>query len=174
MATGPTRGPTTMKGTIMTVLDDITTALKDYPSTYVTIEIIDVNWPGAVISDEDEVEFRFQVTNSGPLEMTDLSFKIEGLHGTLVKGNGAAAQYVASWETNAGWFPDLPAHQPNNPVTWSTLPFMFRPTRPTTTSKELVRVSVAGWQTSWDHPLTNHSEADPDAKGSYSSTVAVQ
>lgn len=156
-----------------TVLDDINDAITKYPSTYLTIEIIDVDWPGVEINDEEEIDFRFQVTNGGPLPMTDLSFKVEGVNGTLVKGNGAAAQYSSSWETSPGWFPDLPAHQPNTPVTWTTAPFKFKPTRVATTSHELVRVSVAGWQTSWDHQLNAHTRADTDAKGSYSSAVDV-
>ena len=119
------------------------------------------------------MDFQFQAVNSGPLDMTDLSFKVEGLNGTLVKSNGAAAQYASSFVTSPGWFPDLPAHHENSPVTWPTLPFSFKPTRVSSTSRELVRVSVAGWASSWDHPFDNHTEADEDAKGSYSSTVAV-
>jgi hypothetical protein len=157
----------------MTVLDDVYADIKKYPSTYVTIEIIDVDWDGVAINDEEDVEFRFQAANGGMLRMTDLSFKVEGINGTLVKGNGAGNQYVSSFTTSPGWFPDLPAHQADDPVTWATLPFTFKPTRVSSTSRELLRVSVAGWSSSWDHVFDNHTEADPDAKASYSSAVAV-
>ncbi|NUU16915.1 hypothetical protein HP550_06585 [Cellulomonas humilata] len=157
-----------------TVLDDINDAVKDYPTNYLTIEIIDVNWPGVAINDGEEVEFRFQVTNRGPLTMTDLSFKVEGRNGTEIKVSGAAAQWEDWHETRPGWFPDLNAHAGTTPVTWTGDPFLFRATNAFTTPRELVRVSVAGWQTTWDHMLTNHTEADPDLRGSYSSAVAVQ
>ena len=158
----------------MTALDDVYNDIKNYPGTYVTIDIIDVNWPGPTINAQDQVEFRFQATNTGMLDMTDVQFLIEGLNGTQIKGNGAAAVYADSLTTNAGFFDDLPAHHPNDPVTWATSPFFFKPTNAfPKVAHDLVRVSVAGWSSSWDHVFDNHTEADPDAKGSYSSTVAV-
>lgn len=157
----------------MTALDDVYEDIKNYPSTYVTIEFIDVDWDGAAINDEEEVEFRFQASNRGMLGMTDVQFKVEGLNGTLVKGNGAAAQYVGSLTTSVGFFPNLNAHQGDTPVTWSSGPIFFKPTRVATTATDLVRVSVAGWSSSWDHVFDNHTEADPDAKAVYRSTVAV-
>jgi hypothetical protein len=158
----------------MTALDDVYNDIKNYPSTYVTIDIIDVNWPGPAINDDDEVEFRFQATNTGMLNMADVQFLVEGLNGTLVKGNGAAATYVDSLTTSAGFFDDLPAHHPDEPVTWATGPIFFKPTRAfPNVAHDLVRVSVAGWSSSWDHVFDNHTEADPNAQDTYSSTVEV-
>lgn len=155
------------------LLEQISDELTVYPSTYLTIEIIDVDWPGVEINDEEEVEFRFQVSNSGPLIVRNPSFKVEGLNGTLVRGNGAAAAYLSSFDTTAGFFPDVPAHQPNNPVTWTSGPFRFKPTRSSSISRELVRVSMGEWDSDWDHPMVSHTRPDANANASYSSAVDV-
>lgn len=160
-----------------TVLDEITQALIDYPSSYVTITIRDVDYPGIAINSGEDVEFKFDIRNSGPMDVTDLQLLVEGLNGTLVKGNGAAAQYASSFTTGASWFPDLPAHRDEDeaPVLFPNgTGFWFRPTRVATTSRELVRVSVANWSGSWDHYFSNHTGSDPDANATYSNTVAVQ
>ena len=75
----------------MSVLDDLTTEVSDYPHTYLDIEIIEVEpASGARINDDEIVEFRFQVTNRGALPVNQLSLLIEGLNGTEVsQGNGA-------------------------------------------------------------------------------------
>ncbi len=76
--------------------------------------------------------------------------------------------------TSPGFFPTLPpAHHEDDLVTWATGPLFFKPTRVATTATDLVRVSVAGWSSSWDHVFDNHTEADPNANAVYSHTVAV-
>ncbi len=157
----------------MTALDDVYEDIKNYPSTYVTIEITDVDWDGVAINDEEDVAFRFQAANRGMLTMTDVTFLVEGLNGTLVKGNGAAAQYASSLTTSVGFFPSLNAHQADSPVTWSSGPIWFKPTRVSSTATDLVRVSIAGWSSSWDHVFNNHTEADPDANDVYRHTVVA-
>jgi hypothetical protein len=158
----------------MTALDDVYNDIKNYPSSYVTIEIVDVDWPGPAINAGDEVKLRFQAANGGMLDMTDVQFLIEGLNGTQIKGNGAAATYVDSLTTSAGFFPDLPAHQAGTPLTWPTSPIFFKPSRAfPNVVHDLVRVSVANWSSSWDHVFDNHTEADPEAEATYSSTVEV-
>ena len=43
--------------------------------------------------------------NAGPLDVNDLIVFVEGLNGTEVRQNGAAAQFVSSFTTSVGQFP---------------------------------------------------------------------
>jgi hypothetical protein len=158
----------------MSILADIRQAVEDYPHEHVEIEIYGVDPPGAAIDINEDTQFRIRVSNNGLLHVDDLQFLVEGKNGTLVKSNGAAAQWVSSFTTQAGWFPRVPAHSDGSgPVEMTGLDFHFEPTRTSDTVADLVRVSVAGWASSgFDHLFAAHTEADPQAAVTYSSTVS--
>lgn len=157
----------------MSVLDDLTTEVSDYPHTYLDIEIIEVEpASGARINDDEIVEFRFQVTNRGALPVNQLSLLIEGLNGTEVsQGNGAASPFGPSYTVDGGYFGDVPAHRPNDPKVSPGSPFRFRPNQTLPAGSELIRISVAGWDTTLDHILNSHSRADAAASSTYSDRV---
>ena len=156
----------------MSILDDISNAILAYPHERLVLEIVEVDFPGGVIDRNEDVQFRVQVTNTGTLDVNELDVLVEGLNGTLVKGNGAAAQYASSFTTSNGYLGTVPAHSPNDPVASGGGKFFFKPTTSSTVIKDLVRVSVAGWDTTFDHPLINHSRADAAANGVFRSAVS--
>ncbi len=153
-------------------LEDLTDAIEQYPHEYLTIEIVNVSYPGRTINRQDDVSWYFQVSNRGPLVARELSFLIEGLNGTEVKGSGAVAQWVSSWTTSTPWFPDVPAHSGDTPVLMPGNAFHFKPTQASQSPTELVRISVAGWNTDFAHPFVSHSRADAQAAAVFSSQVA--
>ena len=104
---------------------------------------------GAAINRGEEVSFRIRVTNRGGLDVHGLDLVVTGLNGTLVKSNGAAAQFGSTFSTGSGWFPDLPAHQPRNPVTSGGNKFVFKATSASQTAQDLVRVEVATGTPTW-------------------------
>lgn len=157
----------------MGLLSEITSAVQDYPHEYLTIEIIEVEPPGDVVDVDDDVRFRIQVSNSGPLHVDDLDLLVEGLHETQVKSGGAIAQYDDSFTTGAGWFPRVPAHSAAEPVEMPGSDFWFTVSRAWAREKTLVRVSVAGWNSSFDHIFGGHTREDAAALGVYSSTVSA-
>ena len=53
-----------------------------------TVEIVEVEPPGGLIHEDEEVPFRIQVANDGPLDANQVSLLVEGLNGTKVKSNG--------------------------------------------------------------------------------------
>ena len=101
----------------MGILDDVTDAVITYPRDYLEVEIINVNPPGSELNVGEDALFTFQVANNGPLDVKDLTLKVEGLNGTTVKANGAAAQWEPSHTSRVGYFPTVPAHSngPNDP-----------------------------------------------------------
>ncbi|MCA0296270.1 MAG: hypothetical protein LCH96_13380 [Actinobacteria bacterium] len=155
----------------MSVLQDLVTEIESYPHTYLTIEIIDVNPPGSAINVNEDVTFTVQVSNSGPLNVRDLTLTVTGLNGTQVKAPGAAAPWGTEADSNP--FDLVPAHQPNTPVVMTGSPLHFKANRAWSTAKDLVSVTVGDWDTDFDHPLIAHSDPDTAAKATYSSTVAA-
>ena len=156
----------------MTIITDLVQAIETYPQESLVLQIIAVDPPGDAINTDEDVRFRIQAANSGPLDINDLTVLVEGLNGTEVKNNGAAAVFASSFTTVVGQFPRVPAHQGNAPVQNTGSDFHFEaPNNPKPEGTQLVRVSVAGWQTNLDHAFTNHSQADPTASVTYSSVV---
>lgn len=157
----------------MSILTDLTNEVQNYPQEYLDIEIVEVTPAvGNKVNKDEEVQFRFRVTNRGPLHVENASFLIEGLGDTQIKeGNGAGAAWGTSYTTPPGSFPRVPAHQPNNPVVSNGSRYTFRPTSTSTSPTDLVRVSVAGWDTDLGHIMTSHSREDAAAQGTYRAKV---
>lgn len=160
----------------MGLLSEITAEVENYPRDYLEIEIFEVEWPGDVIDVNEQVTFRVRVSNSGPLHVDNLELLVEGLNGAAeVKGNNAQAQWEDSFTTSAGWFPRVPAHSATDPgpVEMTGGDFYFRATRPAARAKDLIKVSVFGWSSSFDHVFGGHTRADAEAVDVYTSTVSA-
>lgn len=159
----------------MGLLDDIADAVEAYPHEYLEIEIVEVDWPGAVIDAGEDVKFRFQVSNSGPLDVNGLTVLVEGLNDTEIKANGAAAQWEDSVTTSPAYFGDVPAHSASGagPVLSPGIEWHFKPTRSFSQVKDLVKVSVAGWETTLNHITSGHSRGDAQAQDTYSAIVSA-
>ena len=157
----------------MGVLADLKNEIESYPRDFLDLEIVDVDPAvGAAINRGEEVSFRVQVTNRGVLDVEGLSLVVTGLNGTQVKSNGAAAQFGSSFTTSVGFLDDVPAHQPENPVTSGGNKFVFKATSASSAVRDLVRVEVGVWDTSFRHMLIDHSDPDALAQGTYSAVVS--
>lgn len=157
----------------MGILSDIADAVVAYPHEYLTLEIIDVSpAAGTAVNVNEQVTFRIQVANSGPLDAKNLSILVEGLHGTEVKSGSAGAQWGDSFTWDVDTY--VPAHSAQTPVVVGGSVMSFRPTQAFSTARSLVRVSVAGWDTDFEHIGFAHSRADAEAKGTYSAEVSPQ
>jgi hypothetical protein len=157
----------------MTIINDLVAEIEAYPHESLTLEIVEVDPPGGAVNIDEDVLFRIQASNSGALDVNDLTVLVEGLNGTRVKQNGAAAQFVSSFTTSVGQFPRVPAHQGNTPVLSTGSPFHFEaPGSPKPAGTQLVRISVVDWRTDLNHVFVNHSRADAAANATYSSAVA--
>jgi hypothetical protein len=158
----------------MSILDDLADAIQAYPRDHLTLEIFGVDAPGStgVIDEDDDVTFDIRVTNTGVLDVKQLSLLVEGLHGTEVKSNGAAAQWASSFTIDGSYFGDIVARNPD--VSVEKYNFHFRPTSPSpSVVKDLVKVSVATWDTDFVHMQNAFSTPAPNANAVYSSTVSA-
>ena len=150
----------------MTIFDDLSTAMDDYPSTSIDLEIINVQFPG-VLNEQDEGSFDIRITNRGPLNLTDVLFKAVGKNGTLVRGLGAASVFANSNVFGLSNM-EVAAHNGVNPLVGGK----FKPTRPSSTVRDLFEVTLETWNASWDHILISHSDPSTTPVATYSSTVA--
>ncbi|GEK21749.1 hypothetical protein [Cellulomonas xylanilytica] len=156
----------------MTILTDLAEAFETYPRDFLDVQIVQVDPPGAVINAGEEVLFRIQVANSGPLDANQLSLLVEGLNGTLVRSNGVNPQFQSSFTISGAFFGDVPAHSATTPRVSAGDKFAFRPSTSSTSPRDLVRVSVAGYDSNLDHMTIGHSRADAEANDVYTSTVS--
>ncbi len=158
----------------MGLLDDLTDAVITYPREYLVVEIVQVEPPGGLVHEDEDVPFRIQVANDGPLDANQVSLLVEGRNGTQVKSNGAGSQYGGSFTISGAFFGNVPAHSngPNDPgpVVTTGDPFFFKQGSDAP-ARDLVRVSVAGWSSNFDHMFNNHTVPDPEAKDVYNAQV---
>jgi hypothetical protein len=59
----------------------------------------EINFPAEALNATETATFRVQVSNTGPLELTNLTLRIKGLNGASVANNGAAAPVVSDFVT---------------------------------------------------------------------------
>ncbi|KQR16775.1 hypothetical protein [Cellulomonas sp. Leaf334] len=156
----------------MTILTDLADEFETYPRDFLDVQIVQVDPPGAVINTLEEVLFRIQVANSGPLDANQLSLLVEGLNGTLVRSNGLNSPWQSSFTISGAFFGDVPAHSAVTPRVSPGDKFAFRPSTSSTTVRDLVRVSVAGYDTDLLHMTVAHTRADAEANDVYASTVS--
>lgn len=150
----------------MAYFDDMNAAIETYPETDVTIEIVDVVFPGSALNAGEIGTFRVKVTNTGPLHLDGVTLRIKGLNGATVADNGAIAPFVSEFVTQE--LPRINAHGGSQLTVGSSLKFKA-PAR-AQASRDLVKASLEDWDANLDHILLAHS--DPVA--SVNDTYAVQ
>jgi hypothetical protein len=154
----------------MGFIDDFAHAVETYPDDYVTLEIIEVNVPGTALNVSERGSFQVRVRNTGPLNMEDLTLRIRGLNGTLVKDTGALAPFVTEFVSDPGQFPRIRGHNGDAPED-NTGAFSFEVASSPRPVADLFEVSIEGWTALLDHILASHSRSAPDVKATYRDRV---
>jgi hypothetical protein len=161
------------------ILEDLTTAVHDYPVEYLTIEVVDLSGFGQTINVNDDVQFRIQVTNSGPLTVSDLVLTVSAVQdGTTgddnakVKGNDPTDTFGSSFTTDV--FDDIIAHTADNlAVVSGGAKYTFKPKVKSSGNSpvDLIAITINRWTTTFDHITGSHSDANTDAPVVYSDQV---
>jgi hypothetical protein len=170
----------------MAFFDDMNDALAVYPVDDVLIEIIDFSAPGDVLNQDEEATFKVKVTNTGPLNLTGVTLRVQGRHGarlkrppigvpnTPLRESRAAAAITASLyvdELVSAALPDIRGHGGSRTSETFTLKAPDAPQA----SQILIKATLEAWNANLDHILNDHSDPLPDApKGTYSTEVVAE
>ncbi len=156
----------------MGFIDDYTTGINTYPDENVVIEIVDVDVNGGgALNTNDEGSFRVQVTNNGPLTLTDVVLKVEGLNGTKVKQNGAGSSYEQVFLTSSGVVEQLPAVTHNNTVVSTGSAFGFKAPARNMPVSDLIKITFEDWKPDFEHIHTSHTNERPTVTAVYRDNV---
>ena len=96
----------------MGVLDDISAAVTTYPSDYLVVEIVEVDPPGDVINEDEEVSFRIQVANDGPLDANQVSLLEDATYGLFSTASPLLQHAIDSMDS---WLTVLTADTTSRP-----------------------------------------------------------
>jgi hypothetical protein len=167
----------------MPLFDDMVAAVENYPVDDVVLEIVDVALPGNVLNVSEEATFKVKITNNGPLNMTDVTLRVKGQHGTRLKlplgpiitssaPAGAAAVVVEQVkfveELVSKVLPAVNAH--GGAATTET--FTLKAPDTDQVSQILIKATLEDWNVNLLHILNGHSDPLADApKGTYSTAV---
>lgn len=148
---------------------ELVTAVETYPETFLQIEIIDVDFPGAALNTSETGTFAVQVTNTGALHVTNLTVKVQGVNGTLVKNSGAIAPFESEFISAA--FDQVDAHGGVTRHPGSA--YSFRAPARAQASKNLIKVTLQDWDSDPDHIFIGHSDPLESVKATFASEVIV-
>jgi hypothetical protein len=152
----------------MPVLEELATELEEYPATYIDLEFVDVDIPGSVLNTNEEVQFKLEVHNRGPLTLTNVRLRIRGKNGAKVKGNGAIAQFASETVTNT--IDRIQGHNGNSLQTTEAL-FLKAPAGTKPAGTDLVEAFVEEYDADVDHLLVSHTRPSETANGTFESQV---
>ena len=147
----------------MSVFDQMVTDLEAYPETSVVLEIVDVSLDGDVLNEDEIAFFKVRVTNNGPLDLTDVTLKVDGRNGATVRP-GLGADFVSDFTSSA-----LPTIRGHGGTQELSLPAFQAPSAQP--SKTLVNVTLAAWNAKLDHILIGHSDPVDVPKGIFAAEV---
>ncbi len=154
----------------MSYFQDFVDAVEAYPGDYLTIQIVDVNIPGTALNAAEVGTFKVQVSNSGPLHVTDVKFRVTGLHGSQVHDSGAATPWTTEFVT-AGSIDKVFAHQGQNFAVLGGSALQFKAPSAAHPSQSLVKVALEDWNCNLLHPLDDHSDPNAAVKATYATEV---
>jgi hypothetical protein len=151
----------------MAFFNDMNDALQTYPETNVMLEIVDVTFPEDALNASEIANFRVQVRNTGPLELTGVTRRIKGLNSATVADNGAAAPFVDEFVTQE--LPTIGGHVGVEQTVGS--PLKFKAPAGAQLSKNLIKVTLEAWDANLNHIPIGHSDPLDTVKATYAVEV---
>jgi hypothetical protein len=135
---------------------------------------VEVDVPGTVLNTGEVGSFRVQLTNNGLLDITNVTLKVRGRAGTLVK-TGAAADVTYRDELTIGMASDTIVGQGGVSLTQGSKLWFKAPAGTKPPGTPLFEATIAGWNGSLDRLLNGHSHGEDVAPtGTYSNQVVGQ
>jgi hypothetical protein len=150
----------------MSVIDDLSAAVETYPKSNVQIQIEDVDFPGDVLNVKEEGTYVVRVTNNGPLNLTDVTVKIKGLNGALVKSGSSLMEFTDEFVNRVD---DVAGD--GGSVLSSTFRFKA-PKQPSASPEDLFQVALHDWNANLDRILNDHTDPVSTVKAVFTAEVA--
>lgn len=150
----------------MTLIDDMATAIENYPQTDVTISITDVaiqSGAGPSINVNEVWKFKAEVENNGHMDMTNVSLHVSGVNGVLVSTN-PAGPFEATITTG-----NLSISGGGSSA--KTAYLYFKPTAVKPAGTNLVTAHIADWLANFDHFFNNHTRHAATPLGAHDGQV---
>jgi hypothetical protein len=169
----------------MAFFDDMKDELMVYPVNNVLIEIVDFDDPGDVYNVGEEATFKVKVTNTGPLNLTDVTLRIKGQHEARLKRPpigvpNTPPQRESRAAITLSEFVDelvskaLPEVRGGGGTATSETFTLKAPAAPQG-SQNLIKATLEAWNANLNYILVDQSEPLPDApKGTYATAVVNQ
>ncbi len=144
----------------MGLLEDLNSAINDYPADNVEISIIELTGGGGHINVGEVWNFKVRVTNNGMLDMKGLRLHIQGSTWTSV-GGAAIGLFAASF------FPPAQDVNAHSSVTFQT--FYMRADSATgnqgTVNEEIISAHISSFNADLDHILNDHGHHAGNPEG---------
>jgi hypothetical protein len=164
--------------------DDMTNAVAVYPVDNVLLEIVDVVFTGDVFNVSEELSFKVKVTNTGPLNLTDVTLRLKGQHGAKLRRPlvvnqpptpTARASRIGATATSTTFveefvsaaLPEIRGHG----GTQTSGTFTLKAPEEAQASQTLVKATIEGWNGNLNHILIDHSDPLDPPKATYSAEV---
>jgi hypothetical protein len=149
--------------------DEMTKAAETYAETNVQLEIVEVTFPGDALNVEEFGDFKVQVTNTGPLNLTNVTLRIKGLNGATVADNNVVAPFVSEFVTGA--IPRVAAHGGSQLTTGS--PLKFKTPSSEQESQNLIKAALEDHDLDTDHIMNGHSDPLDTVRATFAAEVVV-
>ena len=145
----------------------MTRAVETYPETNVQLEIVEVTFPDDALNVEEVGSFKVQVTNTGPLNLTNVTLRIKGLNGATVANNNIVAPFVSEFVTGA--IPRVAAHGGAQLTPRS--PLKFKAPSSEQESQNLIKATLEDHDSDMDHILNGHSDPLDTVRATFAAEV---
>jgi hypothetical protein len=153
--------------TMSRILNDLAAEIESYPTTDVTISVVDIaphppSTPGGVNVNE-RWRFKVRVANNGNLNMTGVSLHVQGNNGALVSASPAgpftSLITAGSFTVNGGGSQD-------SATLYFQAPSVAKPA-----GTQLVNAHIADFSANFEHFFTNHTPHSITPEGVYTTQV---
>lgn len=138
----------------MPILEDIQTAIDNYPEENVDVSVTDyviIAPGGSSLNTNDKAQFKVNVTNSGELDMLSTTVRVNGTQFADVSVDNIN---FSSSATSAAFTVSAQGSQ-------KTALFYLKAKAATSGSQDIVTARIQSWDAGWDHLLKAHSTAGP-------------
>jgi hypothetical protein len=150
----------------MGMIDDLLTAINEYPSEDVAISVAEFNEPGGHINTGETCNFKVRIQNNGQLDMKDVRLHLEGTRfARITASNFLGIPFGFSGSTITGG-QNIDSHSSK---TFGT--FYMRADAATpdggAANRDLFTIHISSFDAGLDHVLRDHSHHAGDPETAY-------